>query len=358
MSISKSRSVNYHPCLRVSLSTLLLFAVWLVLPVSSHGQEKLTTPIKFDEFWYLKTEDEMARLDRFAEQLWPDQNLRGQFVGYLPADWCVGSYLRDLYGYHDYLLNKRGVRSDQLKVVYGGIRSRPMTELWLVPTGTAVPIEATKLTLDLSMPVLFDKLYLGPDCWSEVSIKLEEPVDAMRFFAEALNANPTAKGYILIHPSSREPSRNARKLATTVTQLLKQHAISERAMVGFESPRHCQEIGFWLVPAQFMSAQGTTIESAIQYRLMTYAETNQHTVRRVEFVGNTYTRDNKLRNRIPGLQEGEIFRTAVLKRSLTSLSGLRTIKPVHMQDVDVRLDRTEKTIDLSISLTDISHRPR
>jgi outer membrane protein assembly factor BamA len=75
---------------------------------------------------------------------------------------------------------------------------------------------------------------------------------------------------------------------------------------------------------------------------------NRYSIRRVEFVGNQYTRDNLLRVEMPGLREGDIFTKAILRKSLNDVSRLKSIYPITIDDVDVRLNREEKTIDMTL----------
>jgi metallo-beta-lactamase class B len=78
---------------------------------------------------------------------------------------------------------------------------------------------------------------------------------------------------------------------------------------------------------------------------------NGFTVRRVEFVGNTYTRDNVLRRRLKDLNEGDLFTRAALINSVRNLSRLRTeIYPVKLSDIVLRLNESEKAVDMTICL--------
>ena len=93
-----------------------------------------------------------------------------------------------------------------------------------------------------------------------------------------------------------------------------------------------------------------------QEPLLREAIENQFWVRRVEFVGNEFTRDNILRRRI-FLQEGEVFTRRTLSRSIANVSKLRIIYPVKMSDVIVRLDRPTKIIDFTFCFRE-RRRPR
>jgi hypothetical protein len=85
-----------------------------------------------------------------------------------------------------------------------------------------------------------------------------------------------------------------------------------------------------------------------QEPLIREAVENQFWVRRVEFLGNEYTRDNVLRRRIL-LQEGDIFTRENLVKSLENVNQLKKIiYPVKLSDVIIRLDRSEKIVDMTI----------
>ena len=93
--------------------------------------------------------------------------------------------------------------------------------------------------------------------------------------------------------------------------------------------------------------------------LMREAEAGRYSVRRVEFVGNRRTRDDVLRRRL-AFDEGDLFTKELLLQSLRQLSGLKAVRPVGLEDVDVRLDRAGRSVDLSIRLreTPRERRPR
>jgi Carboxypeptidase regulatory-like domain/Surface antigen variable number repeat len=88
-----------------------------------------------------------------------------------------------------------------------------------------------------------------------------------------------------------------------------------------------------------------------QRALIREAEAKKYTTRRVEFVGNRYTRDMAIRRRIiVGLQEGDLFTQRNYVRSLRNVSKLRAIYPVRPTDGVMQLNRDEKTVDLIICI--------
>ena len=95
--------------------------------------------------------------------------------------------------------------------------------------------------------------------------------------------------------------------------------------------------------------------AAEQDPLIDEAIAKQYWVRRVEFSGNQYTRDQTLRRRIM-LEEGDVFTREKLVKSLDSVNALKKIiYPVKQHDVIVRLNRSEKIIDLTFCFRE---RPR
>lgn len=87
-----------------------------------------------------------------------------------------------------------------------------------------------------------------------------------------------------------------------------------------------------------------------QDEIIREAERDQYVTRRVEFLGNAHTRDYTLRRKVAiGLQEGELFTRWNVIRSLRNVSKLKKIiYPVSIKDVVLRIDRTNKLIDVNI----------
>jgi len=107
------------------------------------------------------------------------------------------------------------------------------------------------------------------------------------------------------------------------------------------NPQVTQEVQ----PAPLNCSQPPSEQNAI----IREAEKDRYTTRRVEFIGNRYTRDMVLRRRITiGLQEGDLFTRRNLIRSLRNVSRLKIIYPVSLRDVELHLNRSEKTVDMII----------
>ena len=89
---------------------------------------------------------------------------------------------------------------------------------------------------------------------------------------------------------------------------------------------------------------------------MDEAQRNHFTLRRAEFLGLTYTRDTLMRGRMTAvINEGDLFTREKLVRSLRRMSTLKRVYPVRLKDVEIRLDRSNRLIDLAICFRE---RPR
>jgi outer membrane protein assembly factor BamA len=83
--------------------------------------------------------------------------------------------------------------------------------------------------------------------------------------------------------------------------------------------------------------------------LMKEAEAGEYTIRRVEFCCYLRTHVYML-TRKSLLVEGELFKRGVLVRGLKNLSSLKSVRPVTLRDVEVRLDKEHKEMDCVINL--------
>jgi hypothetical protein len=89
--------------------------------------------------------------------------------------------------------------------------------------------------------------------------------------------------------------------------------------------------------------------AAEQETLIREAEKSRFTLRRLELMGNVATPDEVLHRRIASrMAEGNLFSRRNLITSLKNVSSLKTIYPITMKDVVVRLDSVEKTFNLQI----------
>lgn len=218
-------------------------------PVGSQSQ-------KVDEYGNIRADDEMARLDLFAQALGESPNARGYVIRYGRKGFPAGSLLRGLYGSRNYLINSRGIAPGRLEVIAGGNKDKIRTELWLVPEGAPTPRPDSELTVSPTAPLRFDTAY--PDCPSEFSISLEELDDYLRFYAEALRGNPNSRSRVIVYPGRRSRLSKAEGMARdTRRSLIRKYEVSA-ARVTAEARnrrRECSEIELWIVPAGVVPAK-------------------------------------------------------------------------------------------------------
>ena len=124
---------------RLKCSLIIIVIIFLATPVDAES------PIsKFDEFGDINCEDEMARLDNFAIQLQNTPSARGymifyggrRFRGRLPR---VGEAAARAGRMKPYLVNRRGIPTEQVVVINGGYQKSFVVELWIVPAGAEPP---------------------------------------------------------------------------------------------------------------------------------------------------------------------------------------------------------------------------
>ena len=90
--------------------------------------------------------------------------------------------------------------------------------------------------------------------------------------------------------------------------------------------------------------------SAEREAQMREAEKSIFTVRRVEFIGLTYTHDQVVRDRMTSIvQEGDLFSREKLISSLQNMSKLKkSIYPLELKDVVMELNRSEQFVDMIV----------
>ena len=103
----------------------------------------------------------------------------------------------------------------------------------------------------------------------------------------------------------------------------------------------------WCASARNQTREPCGQTKAEQTPSLREANNRRYTLRRVEFIGNETISDQDLRRRVV-LREGDLFSQRNLARTLVSLKRLRKLYPLTIRDVIVRLDRSEKLVDLTL----------
>jgi len=86
--------------------------------------------------------------------------------------------------------------------------------------------------------------------------------------------------------------------------------------------------------------------------VITIEEGKQFTLRRLEFVGNTFTRDNVLRREVL-LNEGDIYNQSAWEYSIIKLNQLGYFDPIDKdKDADFKTNEEEATVDLNLKVSE------
>jgi outer membrane protein insertion porin family len=86
--------------------------------------------------------------------------------------------------------------------------------------------------------------------------------------------------------------------------------------------------------------------------LVTIDEGKQFTLRRLEFTGNTFTRDNVLRREVL-MNEGDIYNQSMFEYSVTRLNQLGYFNPIDKEkDADYRTNEEEGLVDVTVKVSE------
>ena len=93
-------------------------------------------------------------------------------------------------------------------------------------------------------------------------------------------------------------------------------------------------------------------EEGIADFLITIDEGKQFTLRRLEFTGNTFTRDNVLRREVL-INEGDIYNQGYFEYSITRLNQLGYFNPIDKdKDADFRTNEEEALVDVTVKVSE------
>lgn len=86
--------------------------------------------------------------------------------------------------------------------------------------------------------------------------------------------------------------------------------------------------------------------------VITIEEGKQFSLRRLEFIGNTFTRDNVLRREVL-INEGDIYNQTAWEYSIIKLNQLGYFDPIDKdKDADFRTNEEEATVDINLKVTE------
>ena len=94
------------------------------------------------------------------------------------------------------------------------------------------------------------------------------------------------------------------------------------------------------------------LTKALSTSSITIEEGKQFTLRRLEFVGNTFTRDNVLRREVL-INEGDIYNQSAWEYSVIKLNQIGYFEPIDKdKDADFRTNEEEATVDINLKVTE------
>jgi Surface antigen variable number repeat len=94
-------------------------------------------------------------------------------------------------------------------------------------------------------------------------------------------------------------------------------------------------------------------DQAEQAKLIAVAEQNQFTIRRIEITGNATVRHREFTKRMPrNFNEGYVFTRKSLELTVKRLSRMKSIHPLSLANVELRIDRQSHDVDLIFCVTE------
>ena len=180
----------------------------LVLSFAVYAQTSEPLARKIDEFGDIQASDLIARLDNLAIQLQNEPMARGFLIVYRERRDMPGLSNRYAHRMKDYLVNTRGLASERIATVDGGIAGCLTQELWIVSPGGA-PKPRPDAYLDGYQPPAYkfdEHNYSSPD-GPDGLVYWREPPDELLAYLEAfaieLRKNPKSYGYLIAYRSAK-----------------------------------------------------------------------------------------------------------------------------------------------------------
>ena len=116
---------------------LFILPLALLLNATAFAQASNATARKFDEFGDIYASDLIARLDNLAIQLSNEPTTKAFLIVYRTRRDLPGLSNKYAHRMKSYLVDSRGVPSERVVIVDGGVASCLSQELWIVPPGAA-----------------------------------------------------------------------------------------------------------------------------------------------------------------------------------------------------------------------------
>ena len=193
---------------------LLLFCVALLASSLTVAQTSNATARKFDEFGDVQASDLIARLDNLTVTLSSEPSSKAFLIVYRTRRDLPGLSNRYAHRMKAYLTQSRGLPSERIVIVDGGVASCLWQEVWIVPPNSAPKPREDAYNNSYQPSVYkFDDLFyqIGNDP-GEMSYWPIAPENLMAYlesFGETLMKDRKQIGYLVAFRDSKRDNRGA-----------------------------------------------------------------------------------------------------------------------------------------------------
>lgn len=206
--------------------TLLVVCVALLWNSLTLGQTSTATARKFDEFGDIQASDLIARLDNLAVTLSYEPSSKAFLIVYRTRRDLPGLSNRYAHRMRGYLIASRGLPSERIVIVDGGVASCLWQELWIVPPGSAPkPRDDTYDNSYKPSVYKFDEHYyqIGNDP-SEILYWPNAPENLIGYleaFGETLLKDRKLVGYLVaFHDADHDNRQTTKRMLRTEREFL------------------------------------------------------------------------------------------------------------------------------------------
>ena len=208
---------------------LLLVCVALLFSSSTPAQSSNTTARKFDEFGDIHASDLIARLDNLAIAVNNEPGSKAFLIVYRTRRDLPGLSNRFAHRMRSYLIRTRGLPSDRIVIVDGGVAPCLWQELWVAPPGSAPKPREDTYDNSFQPPLYkFDEHYYqmetDPDEMSYWTNAPEYLIGYLEAFGEALLKDRKRIAYVV---AFRDADRDNRRVTGRMLQTERNFLIKE-----------------------------------------------------------------------------------------------------------------------------------
>jgi hypothetical protein len=121
---------------RTITSLVCIAFVAFIVSSASTSPRKLVETRSYDHGWEANT----GALDLLSNALQHEPNSTGYIFIYGARRGYRSDVVRRMECMKNYMLQRRGIPADSLRVINGGYREHAMVELWVAPQGSLAPV--------------------------------------------------------------------------------------------------------------------------------------------------------------------------------------------------------------------------